>query len=195
MNYLAELRQRFEPVLGALVADPAPLLEMIRPTQDPQHGDYQANFAMPLCKQLGRPKEGPQIAQEIVDQVDLTGLCEPPEVAGPGFINLRIAADRLVNDVNAAATDERLGVPPTVDPKTVVIDYSSPNIAKPMHVGHIRSTVIGDSIARTLRFMGHQVITDNQDVFRGQIIKVGQSPHAAAAFVHVGLWSQQNQLF
>ena len=162
MNYLAELKARFQPVLEKLVADdPAPLLEMIRPAQDPKLGDFQANFAMPLCKQIGRGSEGPQVAQEIVDQTDFDGLCEQVEVAGPGFINMRIASERLNEDINSIVNDPRLGVPVTNDPKTIVIDFSSPNIAKPMHVGHIRSTVIGDSLSRTLRFMGHTVITDN----------------------------------
>ncbi|MCA9176983.1 MAG: arginine--tRNA ligase [Planctomycetales bacterium] len=159
MNYLAEIKQRFAPVLAKLSADPAPFLEMIRPAQDARHGDYQANFAMPLSKQLGKP--GPQIAADICAEVDLAGICDAPEVAGPGFINLRIAEDRLAADINAVQADPRLGVPQTTAPKTVVVDFSSPNIAKPMHVGHIRSTVIGDSISRTLKFAGHKVITDN----------------------------------
>lgn len=162
MNYLAELKARFQPVLEQLVDDdPASLLDMIRPAQDPKLGDFQANFAMPLCKKLGRGKEGPQVAQEIVDQTDFEGLCEAVEVAGPGFINMRISSERLNNDINAIIGDPRLGVPVTKDPKTIIIDFSSPNIAKPMHVGHIRSTVIGDSLSRTLRFMGHTVVTDN----------------------------------
>ena len=161
MNYLAELKARFQPVLQSLVDDPEPLLEMIRPAQDAKLGDYQANFAMPLCKQLGRGKEGPQVAQDILNQTDLDGLCDEAEVAGPGFINLRIATERLNSDINKVVHDDRLGVPVAAHPRTVVVDFSSPNIAKPMHVGHIRSTVIGDTISRTLRFMGHRVITDN----------------------------------
>lgn len=159
MNFLTALKSRFATVLAEMADDPAPLLEMIRPAGNPQHGDYQANFAMPLGKQLNKPPR--DIAGEIVDGIDVADLCDPPQVAGPGFINLRLKDEFLAESVNAAFADERLGVPVVESPKTIVIDYSSPNVAKPMHVGHIRSTVIGDCLARTLRFLGHEVITDN----------------------------------
>src|SRR5436190_5496823 len=132
---------------------------MIRPAQDAKFGDYQANFAMPLGKQLGKPPR--DIAAQIISQVDLVDLCQPPEVAGPGFINLRLHDDWLAEQLNRAVPDDRLGIPPAEQPRTIVIDYSSPNVAKPMHVGHIRSTVIGDSLTRTLRFLGHRVISHN----------------------------------
>lgn len=159
MNLLSELRNRFRPALADLSDDVKPLLDMIRPTQDPRFGDYQANCAMPLGKQLGRPPR--EIAAQTVDKVELDDLCESPEVAGPGFINLRLRDDRLVSELRRAVGDARLGVAPVEKPRTYVIDYSSPNVAKPMHVGHIRSTVIGDALCRTLRFLGHQVISDN----------------------------------
>lgn len=159
MNILALLRSRFEPALKSLVAEPGPLLEMIRATQDAKFGDYQANFAMPLGKQLGKsPRE---VAAQIIQQTSLNELCQPPEIAGPGFINLRLKDDWLTERLQAAVNDERLGVPPVQQPRTYVIDYSSPNVAKPMHVGHIRSTVIGDALDRTLRFLGHKVVSDN----------------------------------
>src|SRR5207237_8620611 len=88
-------------------------------------------------------------------------LLEKPEVAGPGFINLRLKSSWLAAQMQAIAQDERLGVAPAVHPRTFVIDYSSPNVAKPLHVGHLRSTIIGDALARLLRFLGHQVVTDN----------------------------------
>jgi arginyl-tRNA synthetase len=132
---------------------------MIRPAQDAKFGDYQANFAMPLKKELNQPP--PQIAAQVVAATDLADLCHPPEIAGPGFINLRLRDDWLTEQLNRAVHDERLGIEPTPQPRTYVIDYSSPNVAKPMHVGHIRSTVIGDSLTRTLRFLGHKVISDN----------------------------------
>ncbi len=159
MNILAELKSRFDPVLRKLVADPAPSLDMIRVAQDSKFGDYQANFAMSLGKQLGKaPRD---VAQQIAAEVQLNDLCHAPEIAGPGFINLRLKDEWLVHQTNIAAHDERLGIAPVGSPKTVVVDYSSPNVAKPMHVGHIRSTVIGDALYHILKFLGHQTISDN----------------------------------
>jgi arginyl-tRNA synthetase len=162
MNVLAALKDRFRSALAALVADEArvtELLELIRPAQDPKFGDYQANFAMPLGKQLGKPPR--DIAAQVIASADLADLCQPPEVAGPGFINVRLRDDWLTQQLNEAVHDDRLGIAPSTQPRTIVVDYSSPNVAKPMHVGHIRSTVIGDALARTLRFLGHRVISDN----------------------------------
>src|SRR5205823_7581416 len=94
--------------------------------------------------------------------LDLAGMLEKPEVAGPGcFINLRLRTDWLAAQLQRMAADERLGVEPAQPPHTYVIDYSSPNVAKPMHVGHLRSTIIGDALARLLRFLGHKVVSDN----------------------------------
>lgn len=132
---------------------------MVRPTADARFGDYQSNCAMPLAKRLGRPPR--EVAQQLVDALQVQDLCFPPEIAGPGFINLRLKDECLAEAVAAALADERLGVEPVAEPLTILIDYSSPNVAKPMHVGHIRSTVIGDALTRTFRFLGHHVITDN----------------------------------
>jgi arginyl-tRNA synthetase len=159
MNPLQQIRTRFAPLLSQLQVDPADYLGLIRPAQDTRFGDYQANFAMPLAGKLKRNSR--ELAAEIVSQLDLSGLCDSPEVAGPGFINLRIRDGWLQEQLQAALTDPRIGVEPAKEPKTYVIDYSSPNVAKPMHVGHIRSTVIGDSLAKTISFLGHRVITDN----------------------------------
>jgi arginyl-tRNA synthetase len=159
MNILVELRNCFHRALSGLVEHPADFLDLIRPAQDPRFGDYQANMAMPLAKQLGRaPRD---VAAEIVQRLEVSGLCDPPEVAGPGFINLRLRNDWLSEQLGRALLDERLGVAAVERPATFVLDYSSPNVAKPMHVGHIRSTVIGDSLCRILRFLGHRVISDN----------------------------------
>lgn len=162
MNVLALLKSRFRPAIAALVSDPArqrELLEMIRVAQDPKFGDYQANFAMPLGKQLGKsPRD---VATQLVAETQLDDLCLPPEIAGPGFINLRLKDDWLAQQTAKAVPNDRLGIEPAAMPRTIVIDYSSPNVAKPMHVGHIRSTVIGDALCRTLRFLGHRVISDN----------------------------------
>ena len=159
MNVLTELQQRFRCALEGLSDAPESLLEMIRPAQDAKFGDYQANCAMPLGKQSGQaPRE---VAEQILQQLDVSDFCSEPEIAGPGFINLRLTDQWLMNQLTQAQHDPRLGVATVVEPKCIVIDYSSPNVAKPMHVGHIRSTVIGDAISRIGRFLGHRVISDN----------------------------------
>lgn len=159
MNLLSLIRQRFAPALSELVPDVSPLLDMIRPAQDAKFGDFQANFAMPLAKQMGKPPR--EVAQQVLDRLDLSDFCEPPEIAGPGFINVRLRADFVESRIQQIAGDDRLGYQPVTLPRHVVVDFSSPNVAKPMHVGHLRSTVIGDAICRTLRFVGHKVTSDN----------------------------------
>jgi arginyl-tRNA synthetase len=159
MQVLALIRQRFEAVLENWVDDAASLCRMITPARDPQHGDYQANIAMPLKSRLGKPPR--EIAELLVQNVELEDLCEPPEIAGPGFINLRLKTGAIQSEIANLIDDDRLGIALVESPRTYVIDYSAPNVAKPMHVGHIRSTVIGDAVARILRFLGHRVITDN----------------------------------
>lgn len=159
MNLLTLVRSRFVAPLSALVSDVAPLLDMIRPAQDSKFGDFQANFAMSLSKQLGKPPR--EIAEAVKSQLQIDDLCEPPEVAGPGFINLKLKDSFLAEQVATIAGDDRLGVQPSTTPRHVIVDFSSPNVAKPMHVGHLRSTVIGDAICRTLKFAGHKVTSDN----------------------------------
>ncbi len=159
MNVLKDLQQRFHDALAGLVPDPAPYAAMVQPAKDARFGDYQANCAMSLGKALGKPPRA--VAQMLVERLRLDDLLEPPEIAGPGFINLRLRTDWLARQVGATAADDRLGVAPASPPQTFVIDYSSPNVAKPMHVGHLRSTIIGDALARLLRFLGHHVVTDN----------------------------------
>lgn len=159
MSLLSEIQQRFRPVLSRYDAETDQLLKLIKPSQDERFGDYQLNCAMPLGKKLKRPPR--EIAEEILAGVDLEGFCEKAEIAGPGFINLTLHPDLLKAHIRSALASERVGVATVESPETIVIDYSSPNVAKPMHVGHIRSTVIGDSLARILRFLGHRVITDN----------------------------------
>ena len=160
MNPLQDIRARFAKALETQHVELAPLLAMIRPAQDSRFGHFQANLAMPLGNQLQRPPR--EIAQELVEAVDLSGIASAVEVAGPGFINITLDDRYLAERLAVAMADtERIGVSKTETPETIVVDFSSPNVAKPMHVGHIRSTVIGDAIARTLRFLGHKVITDN----------------------------------
>lgn len=163
MNVLALLRERFGKAIQSLGVEDAAvagLVAMVLPSQDARFGDYQANCAMPLGKRLGQPPR--EIARQLVELLDLADMCEPPEIAGPGFINLRLKNSWLASQLAAASADqERLGVPRVANPRTIVIDYSSPNVAKPMHVGHIRSTVIGDALYRILKFLGHRTISDN----------------------------------
>lgn len=126
--------------------------------KDLQFGDYQTNAAMVLAKVLKKnPRE---LAQQIVDTISVQGFAEL-SIAGPGFINFTVTPAAYAQHVLTLATDERCGVARTENPETYVIDFSSPNVAKPMHVGHIRSTIIGDSLSRITRFLGHDVITDN----------------------------------
>ncbi|HSQ55662.1 MAG TPA: arginine--tRNA ligase, partial [Gemmata sp.] len=162
MNLLSQIRSLFAPVLAEVALDPAKLesyLAAIKPSGNPEHGDYQANFAMALAKTLRQ--KPPDVAKAIICKLPANDVFEPPTVAGPGFINLRLKAEFLAKMVQAIATDPKLGVEPVAKPKTFVIDYSSPNVAKPLHVGHLRSTIIGDAVTRILRFLGHTVITDN----------------------------------
>jgi arginyl-tRNA synthetase len=159
MNLLHLLQDRVREVLKTWVADPEPYVAMVKAAQDPRHGDYQANCAMSLAKALGRkPRD---LAEEIVQRVAVEDLVERSEVAGPGFINFHLRTGWLAAQVQEIARDERLGVPKAVAPRSLVIDFSSPNVAKPLHVGHLRSTIIGHSLARLFRFLGHHVITDN----------------------------------
>ncbi len=134
---------------------------IVRPTADARFGDYQANGVMALGKQL---KTNPRkLAEQVVEQLDVSDLCETPEIAGPGFINLRLKPDYVADQllrINADGSG-RLGVEPTAEPKKSVVDFSSPNIAKEMHVGHLRSTIIGDVICRMLEFLGHPVVRQN----------------------------------
>lgn len=158
-SVLGELRARFDAALGGLVGSTAEYLALIRRSQNERFGDYQADLAMPLAKRLGlKPRD---LAAQITARLDVADLAAPPELAGPGFINLRLRDDYLARRVNALIHDERLGVPSVETSRTFVLDYSAPNVAKPMHVGHIRSTVIGDALYRILKFVGHHVISDN----------------------------------
>ena len=163
MNVLALLRERFAGALtklGVASNELAALVDMVLPSQDAKFGDYQANCAMPLGKKQGKPPR--EIAADLVSHLELDDICQPLEVAGPGFINLRLRDDWLIEQLAATSADtERLGVSASKQPRTFVIDYSSPNVAKPMHVGHIRSTVIGDALYRVLTFVGHKTISDN----------------------------------
>lgn len=160
LSAIAILKSRLEQ---ALVQAFGPDLEgvdpILVPASNPKFGDYQANGAMALAKQLKlKPRA---IAETVVTHLDVSDLCEPPEIAGPGFINLRLTQGYLEAQLKAIRTDGRLGVQPVKQQDTVIVDFSSPNIAKEMHVGHLRSTIIGDSIANVLEFAGYDVLRLN----------------------------------
>ncbi len=163
MNVLHALQQKLHAALTGLVDDPAPYAEMLKPAQDARFGDYQANCAMSLAKKLCKSPRAiaAEIAGRLTQAEGWDEMLEAPEVAGPGFINLKLRNDWLAKQVQALGGDERLGVELASPAKTFVIDFSSPNVAKPMHVGHLRSTIIGDALARLLRLLGHKVVTDN----------------------------------
>jgi arginyl-tRNA synthetase len=154
----------FQEILAQKVAEAlraAGLLEAGGVTQstDPRFGDYQSNAALILAKQRG---ENPRaVAQKILDAYGPCDLCEPPTIAGAGFINFKLRREALAAHTAKLLGDERLGVEKAAVQKRIVIDFGSPNVAKPMHVGHIRSTVLGDALARIASFLGHEVIRDN----------------------------------
>jgi arginyl-tRNA synthetase len=131
---------------------------LVRPC-DPKFGDYQSNALMSLAKT--RKLNPRQLATDVVAKLDVSAVCEKVEIAGAGFLNFRLKPALLKETLEAAARGEHLFFDQAASPKTVVIDFSSPNVAKPMHVGHIRSTGIGDALQRTLRLLGHRVISDN----------------------------------
>src|SRR5206468_98272 len=143
----------------ALKAADLPDAGELTPASDPRFGDYQINAALVLGKQRG---ENPRVlAEKIVAHFDAGDLCEPPGVAGPGFINFALRPGAVGEKTMEVLRDERLGVTETESPRRIVIDFGSPNAAKPMHVGHIRSTLLGDALARIAQFLGHEVIRDN----------------------------------
>ena len=150
----AILESKLRPAVG----DSGGLPVTVQAAQDTRFGDYQTNIAMQLAK--ARKANPRAIAQEIIARLDVAEISETPEIAGAGFINFRIKSGALAAHFASLANDPRLGVP-QIAPRKLVIDFSSPNVAKPMHVGHIRSTFLGDALARIGRFLGHSVVTDN----------------------------------
>ncbi len=159
MDFLSELRLRLRTALSSMTDSPESFVEMLKPSQEIKFGDFQANCAMPLAKQAKQPPR--DVAEALIAKLNVADLCEPPEIAGPGFINFRIKTDRLADETARLTRDDRLGVALVASPRTYIVDFSSPNVAKPMHVGHLRSTVIGNALYRVLRFLGHRVLSDN----------------------------------
>jgi arginyl-tRNA synthetase len=156
--------ETFQTLLAKKLADALAKLGLpnageLTPATDPRFGDYQTNAALVLGKQRG---ENPRtLAGKIVGTLDVVDLCETPSVAGAGFINFVLRGEAIAKKIIELVPDERLGVARSVAPRKIVIDFGSPNVAKPMHVGHIRSTVLGDALARIATFLGHDVIRDN----------------------------------
>ncbi|MGH3390623.1 MAG: arginine--tRNA ligase [Actinomadura sp.] len=149
----ARVQAALTAAFGPEYADTDPV---IRPSQ---FADFQANVALPLAKRLGRkPRD---VANEIVAKLDVSDVCTGLEVSGPGFVNLTLSDAWIAREAQAMHGDERLAVPLEERPQTVVVEYSSPNVAKEMHVGHLRTTIVGDAIARVLDFLGHTMVRDN----------------------------------
>ncbi|MCT4705968.1 arginine--tRNA ligase [Enterobacteriaceae bacterium H16N7] len=157
MNIQALLSDKVSQALIAAGA-PADCEPQVRQSAKVQFGDYQANGVMSVAKSLGKPPR--QVAESVIANLDLTGIASKVEIAGPGFINIFLDPQFLAKNIDAAVSSDRAGVN-TVAPQTIVVDYSAPNVAKEMHVGHIRSTIIGDAAVRTLEFLGHKVIRAN----------------------------------
>jgi arginyl-tRNA synthetase len=156
--------ETFQTILAQKLSDALAKADLpsageLTPATDARFGDYQTNAALVLAKQRG---EGPKtVAEKILAQVDVDEWCEAPTVAGAGFINFKLRADAIAKKASELCHAERLGVAKAGSTRRIVIDFGSPNVAKPMHVGHIRSTVLGDALARIAQFLGHEVIRDN----------------------------------
>jgi arginyl-tRNA synthetase len=153
------LQKKLQQAVLALMPDADISSVLVRPCPEPKFGDYQSNALMGLAK---RNQLNPRdLAAQVVEQLDIADYCEPVEIAGPGFLNFRLKTDSLSDALVGATKGKHLFYRTAAEPRTIVIDYSSPNVAKPMHVGHIRSTILGYTLARTFRLLGHKVVTDN----------------------------------
>jgi len=159
-NTVEQLKLKFEQALIAAFGDEYAAIDPILvPASNPKFGDYQSNIALSLSKQLGQPPR--KIAEQIVQNLNIDNICQPAQIAGAGFINLILKPEYLETQLKSIYPSPRLGVTAAKTPKRVVVDFSAPNIAKEMHVGHLRSTIIGDCIARVLEFQGHDVLRLN----------------------------------
>ncbi len=158
MNVRSEIESRIARAMSSAGAgDDSEAL--VAPAARPEFGHYQANGIMPAAKRMGtNPRE---LAEKVVAAAELSSFADNVEVAGPGFINITLKDSFIAGQLGSALSDERLAVDKPKSPRTVVVDYSGPNLAKEMHVGHLRSTIIGDALARTLEFIGHHVVRQN----------------------------------
>lgn len=156
---MATLREILAERLAHVLTEYPDANPEVVPTADARFGDYQSNIAMVLAKKI---KTSPRdLAQKIAAALQVDDISEKPEIAGAGFINFRLKPEFVSAQTAALAADPRLGLSPASAPRRIILDFSAPNVAKPMHVGHIRSTILGDCLARISRFLGHEVITDN----------------------------------
>jgi len=153
------IEKALQAALKSVLPDADTTAVLIRPCPDPTFGDYQSNALIALAKQ--RKLNPRQLAGDVLAKLDVGSTCEKVELAGAGFLNFRLRHSAVETALSEALRGEHLFFEKTTTPRTIVVDFSSPNVAKPMHVGHIRSTILGDSLARTFRLLGHQVITDN----------------------------------
>ncbi|MFO1476049.1 MAG: arginine--tRNA ligase [Verrucomicrobiota bacterium] len=153
------IESKLRQAVQAVLPDASLTTVQVRPCPDPKFGDYQSNTLMSLAKE--RKMNPRQLAADVVAKLSVSDLCEKVEIAGAGFLNFRLKSSVLGDTLSAALSGGPLFIETAAAPRTVVLDFSSPNVAKPMHVGHIRSTILGDSLARTLRLLGHRVVTDN----------------------------------
>lgn len=155
----SRIETRLREAVLAVIPDADLAAIQVRPASDPRLGDYQSSAVMGLAKPRGLNPRA--LAADIVARLDVAEWCEPVEVAGPGFLNFRLTSQAIAKELEDAVEAPVPLVQPAQPARTVVIDFSSPNVAKPMHIGHVRSTVLGDALARTLRLLGHRVVTDN----------------------------------
>jgi arginyl-tRNA synthetase len=154
-----QIELKLQTAVREILPDADASVVLVRPCPDPKFGDYQSNALMSLAK--ARKMNPRQLAENVVQKLDVSELCEKVEIAGAGFLNFRLKNDALVRALADAAKSEHLFYEKTAQPRTIVVDFSSPNVAKPMHVGHIRSTILGDCLARALKRLGHHVVRDN----------------------------------
>ena len=154
-----KLEERLRAAVSTVLPDANLATVQVRPCPDPKFGDYQTTSLMALAKE--RKMNPRQLATEVLAKLDVSEWCEKVEIAGAGFLNFRVKTPAVTAELETALRSGQLFFQPSASPRTVVVDFSSPNVAKPMHVGHIRSTILGDSLARVLRLLGHRVITDN----------------------------------
>lgn len=153
------LEQRLQAAIASVLPDADVSMATVRPCPEPRFGDYQTNALIGLAKT--RKLNPRQFAEQVKAALNVNELCESVEVAGAGFLNFRLRTSALEQCLSEAAAGHHLFFDRAASPRTIVLDFSSPNVAKPMHVGHIRSTILGDCLARVLRLLGHNVITDN----------------------------------
>ncbi len=156
---IATIQERLRTAVTDTLNDVDLSRVLIRPCAHPTHGDYETTALIGLAKE--RKLNPRQVATDVLTRLDLTDLCESVQISGAGFLNFRLRTDAIGRTVAGAARGEHLFVAPNPVPRTLVIDFSSPNVAKPLHVGHIRSTFLGDCLARVFRRLGHRVVTDN----------------------------------